>query len=299
LGSTGHARRFATCAVYRYDLSGPNCKQRQIAETMNTQTVDFQWTRFFTQIAGQRPRALLLDYDGTLAPFQVRRDQALVDPKLRDAVESICRAGRTRVVIISGRALRDLIPLLDLEPLPELWGCHGWERLLPDGEYHAPDSSPGVRKALEAAGQWIASAGLDGRCERKPTSLAVHWRGLDAAASEQLRDRVSAAWAPLAGESGIALHDFDGGLEIRATGRDKGYAVAQILRELPADAIVAYAGDDYTDEDAFRVLAGRGLSILVGSSYRATAADVWLQAPDEWARFLNAWMAAETEGGCS
>jgi trehalose 6-phosphate phosphatase len=263
---------------------------------MKTQALDFQWAQYFDQLAGPRPRALLLDYDGTLAPFRVERDQALVDPQLRDALEGICRTGRTRVVIISGRALRDLIPLLDLEPLPELWGCHGWERLLPDGQYQAPDLAPGVRTALEAAGRWTTSAGLDGRCERKPASLAVHWRGLDAVAIQQLRNRVSAAWAPLAGEAGMELHDFDGGLEMRAAGRTKGYAVAQILRELPTDAIVAYAGDDYTDEDAFRALVGRGLSIRVGSSYRVTAADVWLQAPDEWARFLNAWMAADTEG---
>ena len=263
---------------------------------MKTQTTDFQWAQYFAQVAGSRSRALLLDYDGTLAPFRVERDQALVDPTLREGLEGICRAGRTRVVIISGRALRDLIPLLDLEPLPELWGCHGWERLLPDGEYQAPDLAPGVRAALETARRWTASAGLDGRCERKPASLAVHWRGLDGAAIEQLRDRVSAAWAPLAGEAEIELHDFDGGLEIRATGRTKGYSVAQILRELPADAIVAYAGDDYTDEDAFRALVGRGLSIRVGSSYRATAADIWLRAPQEWARFLNAWMAADMEG---
>ena len=93
---------------------------------MKTGNTDFQWARFFDQIAGSRPRALLLDYDGTLAPFRVERDQARVDPSLRDALAGICRTGRTRVAVISGRALRDLIPLLQVEPLPESWVCHGW-----------------------------------------------------------------------------------------------------------------------------------------------------------------------------
>lgn len=252
--------------------------------------------RFFKEIAGSRPRALLLDYDGTLAPFRVERDQAVVDPSLCNSLEGICRSGRTRVVVISGRALRDLIPLLQLDPLPELWGCHGWERQLPNGEYCEPELTPTVTRALEQAGRWTRSAGLNGRCERKPASIALHWRGLDEDSITRLRARVRAAWEPLAREPEVELHEFDGGLELQAAGRDKGYAVAQILRELPHNAVVAYAGDDYTDEDAFKTLSGRGLSILVRPEYRETAAELWLRPPEEWAGFLNAWMVADREG---
>ena len=134
---------------------------------MKTGTVDFQWTRFFDGIAAARSRALLLDYDGTLAPFRVERDQATVHPDFRGALETICRAGRTRVVVISGRALSDLMPLLQLDPLPELWGSHGWERRLPDGEYHVPELTAGVKAALEAARQWADSLEC-GRVEHKP-----------------------------------------------------------------------------------------------------------------------------------
>jgi len=263
---------------------------------MKTRKPSFEWGRFFTQIAEDRPRALLLDYDGTLAPFRVEREHAVPYPELRDALANIVHAGRTRVVVISGRALGDLIPLLGLEPPPELWGCHGWERLLPGGEYCGPELEPTVTRALEQAHRWARAAGLDGRFERKPAGIAVHWRGMEAGSVERLEACVRAAWEPLARAPQLELHGFDGGLELRAAGRDKGYAVARILRELEDDVIVAYAGDDRTDEDAFRALSGRGLSILVRPEYRETAADLWLEAPHEWVRFLEAWMAADMEG---
>jgi trehalose 6-phosphate phosphatase len=263
---------------------------------MKRRKADFDWDRFFQEVARTRHRALLLDYDGTLAPFRVERDGAIPNPRLRVAVEGIVRTGRTRVVVISGRALSDLIPLLAVEPPPELWGCHGWERRLPDGEYHGPQLAPPVRDALEQADGRARSAGLDRRCERKPASIAVHWRGLDQQPAQKIREHAQAAWEGLTTQAGLELREFDGGLELRASGRDKAYAVACVLRELEDDAIVAYAGDDQTDEDAFDALSGRGLSILARPEYRETRADLWLQSPDEWARFLEAWLAVDTEG---
>jgi trehalose 6-phosphate phosphatase len=259
--------------------------------------VNFGWGQFFREISRDRPRALLLDYDGTLAPFRLERDQAFPYPGLRSLLAEIVRTGRTRLIVISGRALRDLIPLLGLQPLPELWGCHGWERRLPDGRYQGPELEPAVKDALEQAQQWVRSEGLNGRCEQKPASIAVHWRGMDAGQIQQLRARVRAAWRPLTDNAGLDLEEFDGGLELRAVGWDKGRAVAQVLRELDDEAIVAYAGDDRTDEDAFRALSGHGLSILVNAEHRETAADLWLQPPHELARFLTAWLAADRKGG--
>ena len=220
-----------------------------------------------------------------------------MDPALKECVESICKTGRSRVVIISGRALRDLIPLLGMEPLPELWGCHGWERLLPTGEYRGPDFTRETADALARARTWGESAKFDGKLEIKPASVAVHWRGESPAVREQFQELARAAWEPLSQKPELELHEFDGGLELRVAGRDKGYAVAQVLRELPSDAIVVYAGDDYTDEDAFKTLSGRGLSILVRDSDRETAADIRLRPSDEWAEFLRAWMMADMEGG--
>jgi len=258
--------------------------------------IDKRWAGIVGKITNGAPRALLLDYDGTLAPFQVERDQAYMDPRYRVAIEAICRAGRTRLVIISGRAIDDLTPLLNMTPMPEIWGSHGWERLLASGEYIGPDLPRSSVAAIQQAAEWARSGALEGRLETKPSGIAVHWRGMATSQSQLLADRFRSAWTRLICELELEIHEFDGGLELRASGRDKGFAVAQILRETPPDAAVAYAGDDYTDEDAFRAMSGRGLSILVRASRRDTAADLWLRPPDEWARFLNDWMQADAGG---
>src|SRR5215813_10629982 len=88
--------------------------------------------RFFERLRGQKKRALLLDYDGTLAPFRTQRDEAVPYPGIRGALSAIMKTCQTRLVVISGRSIADLAPLLGLSPCPEMWGSHGWERKLPD-----------------------------------------------------------------------------------------------------------------------------------------------------------------------
>ncbi len=73
------------------------------------------------------------------------------------------------------------------------------------------------------------------------------------------------------------------------TQRNKGYALKTVLAELGTAAAAAYLGDDFTDEDAFKVMKGAGLSVLVREQYRPTAADVWLKPPEELLEFLMHW----------
>ena len=92
----------------------------------------------------------------------------------------------------------------------------------------------------------------------------------------------------------MRVHPFDGGIEIRPVGRDKGTAVATLLDENPG-ARACYLGDDLTDEDAFEAIRGRGAGILVGPGRRPTAAAARIDAPGELLSFLERWLAA-TEG---
>jgi trehalose-6-phosphatase len=99
---------------------------------------------------------------------------------------------------------------------------------------------------------------------------------------------------PLAELEGLALLDFEAGIELRV-GRNKGGAAAAILAEESAASPVAFLGDDRSDEEAFRVvrsLGERGLSALVRSTLRPTDAELWLRPPREVVSFLVRW--AET-----
>ncbi len=251
---------------------------------------------FWQRLQRNSTPVLLLDYDGTLAPFRVARDQAFPYPGVRQRLAALLEHSGTRLVIVSGRTVTDLLPLLGMEPHPEIWGCHGWERLLPSGEYRLGDLPAAARSALDKAAAWIAGRGLEAHSESKPASVTLHWRGLDEQSAAGLRRSATAVWRPLAEEVGLELHEFDGGLELRHPGRDKGSAVREVLAETPPAAAIAYLGDDLTDEDAFRALHGRGLSILVRSQRRTSSADLWLRPPEELLEFLDTWLQQASGG---
>ena len=90
---------------------------------------------FYRQINEASQKALLIDYDGTLAPFHVEPDEAFPYPGVREVLERIMKTPDIRLVIVSGRWIKDLIPLLQLQKQPEIWGSHGLERLKADGSY--------------------------------------------------------------------------------------------------------------------------------------------------------------------
>jgi trehalose-phosphatase len=234
----------------------------------------------------------MLDYDGTLAPFSADRGKALPYPGISAVLQEIVRAGKTRVVILSGRDPYEVIPLLNVVPRPEIWGLHGLQRLNPDGSSELPPLHPPTLAELAAAEDWLVYQHLQHHAEFKTGSIAVHWRGLDEREAEEVRGRVLMGWTPLANHTHLDLLEFDGGVEIRAHKADKGAAVRTILSEVHPRVPAAYLGDDASDEKAFQALNGRGLSVLVRPRWRRTAAQLRLAPPDEVLDFLRRWLQA-------
>lgn len=249
---------------------------------------------FFNRVRCASARILLLDYDGTLAPFRSDRNRSTPYPEILPLLQSLFTAQHTRVAIVSGRPAQDLLPLLAISPPPEIWGSHGHERLLPNGDYRTGVLAADAVAALARAYDAVTAAGLSDYCERKPASLALHWRGLADDARTQIATLVHRHWEPLTASRHFRLLDFDGGVELCIRGHDKGAAVRTVLAEAPADTVVAYLGDDTTDEDAFKAIAGKGLGVLVRAEYRPTAATAWLRPPGELAEFLAMWHRCAT-----
>jgi trehalose-phosphatase len=252
--------------------------------------------QFMNAVAQSPVSALLLDYDGTLAPFCLNRQQALPYPGMTALLQEIIACGRTRVVIITGRNAHEVIPLLAIHHTLEIWGCHGLERLRPDGTRETPRVEEPVMHALADADRFLRDQGLHHRAEFKTGAVALHWRGLDEATAAEIRGRVLLGWLPISQNTPMELLEFDGGIEMRMPGRDKGGAVRTILDEIGPEVPVAYLGDDLTDERAFRALGTQGLSVLVRPEWRETAAALWLRPPEGLREFLTRWLQACREG---
>ncbi len=242
------------------------------------------------------PMLLILDYDGTLAPFQIDPSTAVPYPELMDKIKALIATGNTTVIIVSGRSLVTLMPLLKLTPMPELWGLHGGERLTQDGVRHNVKPTKKQREGLRIARQAIDAGSQGGRWEDKGSSLALHWRGLPIAAQQSLAQMVDHHWPTIASSYQLEVLPFDGGREIRLEGLNKGRAILTIVADYPSLAStegIVYIGDDTTDEEAFAALGQRGLKVLVNPTRNPnTNADIQLTSTRELTEFLDGWIVS-------
>jgi len=244
---------------------------------------------FFDQLRNAATSALLLDYDGTLAPFQTDRDRAYPYPEMVPLLERILKTGRSKVVIVTGRAIANVRPLLDPLPALEIWGSHGIEHLAAHGIYSQSSIPTETATSISNAVSRLSYAGLAHRTEIKPGGIAVHWRGLSPNETQEVYTSTHNCLRPFMLHPGLKLLEFDGGVELRVVHPHKGDAVTEILRSCDPLAPIAYLGDDYTDEAAFRALNEHGITILVRHEYRTTNAKFWLNPPHELIHFLQRW----------
>jgi trehalose 6-phosphate phosphatase len=245
---------------------------------------------FLERLSSAQASALLLDYDGTLAPFQLERDRAYPYPGVTALLEQIVGQKKTRVVIISGRPVAEVKELLSQLSGIEMWGAHGQERISADGSYYQARIPLSAMELLSQARKWVMEAKLIPLAEIKPGGIAIHWRGMTGAEVEEIEARLMRGWTEIARNPELKLLNFESGVELRVARPDKGDAVASIVKESGPSAAIAYLGDDLTDEDSFRALNGRGLTVLVRPEYRPTAAQIWLRPPDELIDFLQQWL---------
>ena len=251
-------------------------------------------------VAGAPQRVLCLDFDGTLSPFVPDPADARPYPGVRERLEALLDAGGCRLVVVSGRESGVLVELLGLSRPVEVWGSHGGERLLPDGRLESRPPDPAQAAGLTRAAALVRDLGQEASLEAKPGCLAFHLRRLDPHEAPALRARVEAAWTPLAAEAGLELHAFDGGLELRLPGADKGRAMREVLAECAPGAAVFYLGDDLTDEDAFAALAewgGPGGGVLVRAESRPSRAAWRLVPPAELLAFLDSFLRSCSRDG--
>ncbi len=197
--------------------------------------------------------ALVLDFDGTLAPIVPHPDDARLIEGASDEIARI-RDRLGLVAFVSGRGLADLEARVALPGLAYA-GNHGMEIRHPA---HEADTAGPVRPWLARIASFAGSEDPDEMrahgvwIEDKGATLSVHWRGAadpDAAeaylrghmASRAERDGFVVTWGRMI-------------MEVRPPVRiHKGTAVRELVTAAGCRRAV-YIGDDRTDADAWREL---------------------------------------------
>ena len=209
-------------------------------------------------------RCLLLDYDGTLVPFSRLPSEAAPDNGLKETLLRLSADPKNHVVVISGRDLGSLDRWLGMMPLT-LVAEHGASYKMRGGNWQQLASVSDLWKdeirrimqlfVLRCAGSFI---------EEKTNTLAWHYRntqtGLGFSRSRELLNTLS----QLIQNTTLQVIDGNKVVEVRIGGFDKGATALKIINESDPDFILCM-GDDTTDEDMFKALAGEAYTIRVNN----------------------------------
>src|SRR5436190_173531 len=245
---------------------------------MSTVTSDALLARI-AELATTPVLLVACDYDGTLAPIVDDPSHALPSPEAVAALRTLASLPDTHVAVISGRSLRDLAVLSRLPSEVHLVGSHGSEFDLG----FATTLSTAAKERLStvlAALMSIADQTPGAWVETKPASAALHVR----TSSDQ--DAARAIKQALDGPGrlkGITAREGKRVAELSVVGTDKGRALTQLRHNVAAGAVL-FVGDDVTDEDAFRTLAGPDVGVKVGDG--ASLAAYRVASPTEAAVLL-------------
>jgi trehalose 6-phosphate phosphatase len=208
---------------------------------------------------GRAPSLLVaLDFDGTISPLVAVPSAARPVPGALDLMARLAGAPGTEVVLVSGRARRDLATVSGAEGIVTLIGSHGQEI----GADLIPSSAETALLADVRARVADAVGGIPGiRVEDKPAGLAVHVRGCAEADGARAVELIRDLALELSG-----MYCLEGKLVIELSTRplDKGSALRALIATDPARRVL-FAGDDVTDESAMAVLRPDDVSIRVGS----------------------------------
>ncbi|MGH9025572.1 MAG: trehalose-phosphatase [Acidimicrobiia bacterium] len=245
--------------------------------------------------------AVVVDYDGSLAPIVDDPALAVPLPAARDALTRLVPL-LGLVAVVSGRPARFLADALRVDGLACI-GLYGLERL--QGGEVIPDPAAAPYRDAVAAAAADAERRLPGLLvERKgDVAITIHWR----TAPERAEEAIAAA-AALADNHGLDVIDARMARELRPpVAVDKGTALRDIVHDLAA---AAFAGDDRADLDAFAALdaavangqLGVGVKIGVISpeapSALVEAADLTVDGPAGLAELLDG-LADEIRGRAS
>ena len=212
-------------------------------------------------------RLLILDYDGTLAPYTSLPRQAKPSPDLISLLERLSSDPTNYVALISGRGSADL----------ERW-FGGVARLMLAAEHGAklrpPESSEWQLLRPETSNDWknTVKPVLEHFVERTPGSfieekeysLVWHYRMSEPEFREWLAGELVALLEGLLAHTDLRAYRGRMNVEVKPTWANKGALVERLLTMRDGSDFRFAAGDDRTDEDVFAALDAQAITVHVG-----------------------------------
>jgi len=247
------------------------------------------------RIKGKRV-LLFLDYDGTLTPIVKTPDLAVISSEMRELVRQASQV--TTVSIVSGRATDDVREKVGIKGIFYA-GSHGFEIVDPHGRVTINEEAKKVKSVIAEVHTKLSKKLEEVRgalVENVKYTISCHYRLVsdkDVHLVEFAVNKVLQDYPSLRKTDGKKVFEIRPRIDW-----DKGKAVEWIMDYLGYDRkkdLPVYVGDDTTDEDAFRVLKGRGIGIFVSNDIRPSEAEYIVNDTSDVRRILKFFLETAKE----
>jgi len=222
-----------------------------------------------------------LDYDGTLTPIVSRPELAIMSEEMRKMVKELNK--KFRVAIVSGRGRQDVEKLVDIPDLIYA-GNHGFDIRINSENIILQEMEKYIPLVARITNQFNSKLSrIEGVIiEKKKFSVAVHYRLARDTEFPFIEREVAEV---IKNNPDLRLMKGKKVFEILPRMEwDKGKALMRIMKTLGLDwkkQNIIYIGDDTTDEDAFRVVRGRGMGVLVSKTPKRSFADFYVNSVND------------------
>jgi len=225
-----------------------------------------------------RRRLFLLDYDGTLTPFFNLPSLAKPDNLLLDILNNIGRNERNSVYIVSGRDSATLDKWLGHLPV-NIIAEHGARIRYRNGRWQ-DEATQAIhwKDAIERIMEVYTRKCVSSFIEVKEYSIVWHYRNAKPEQAGAVKMELYAALCEATDNSGLQVTMGNKIIEVRNKDADKGAAIQKVLAREKQDFILAI-GDDRTDEDMFRMLAGMETAYTIKVGTEASFAQFNMHTP--------------------
>lgn len=236
---------------------------------------------------------IFLDFDGTIVPIADTPDKVTLPEEVRALLRGITNSRQARLAFISGRRIEDIKNKIGLKNAIYS-GNHGLQIEGPKIKFE-PVVSPGFRKVLEKIKEDLKAktSFLKGiLIEDKGLSLSLHYRLVDEKQISKVKTIFHETVIQPLVKNKIKVKYGKMMLEVRTpVDWDKGKVVLwllarQVFVSKAMPVLPIYIGDDLTDEDAFKALNKKGLTIFVGEP-KESYAQYYLRSPGEVVNFMK------------
>lgn len=238
---------------------------------------------------------LLTDFDGTLTPIQKHPDLAALSEEVRQILLKISHSRQCFLGIITGRSLQQIKKLVNI-PKVLYAANYGIELEGPGIRFTSPDARKARCNLWYVYMQLFKSLRhIEGiYLEDKGLTVSLHYRLVKKARDVEFVTKTFATITrPFFEGKKLSLGTGKMVYEIRPpVAWNKATTIQWLLinyfpLEFSEDALLVYLGDDKADIEVFEDLKGKGLTVFVGHPSDTSAADYYVNSPEEVKSFLE------------